>query len=63
MTTVFLQKVAEAVRCGLSVSAIERLYGWDNRSIRRAKNELYRTGALTPPTGYKPKDAHDFHKG
>lgn len=58
MTTVFLQKVAEAVRCGLSVSAIERKYGFPNRAIRRAKAHLYETGVLPKPTGREPKDEH-----
>jgi len=52
----FLQKVEAAVRCGLSVSAIERQYGFPSRAIRRAKAELYRAGTLPKPVGYESKD-------
>jgi hypothetical protein len=58
MTGAFLQQIETAVRSGLSVSAIERKYGFSNRAIRRAKAELYGTGNLPRPTGYEPKDDH-----
>jgi transposase len=60
VTALFLQQVEAAVRGGLSVSAIERHFGFSNRAVRRAKAELYRTGALTPPTGYTPKEDHEI---
>jgi hypothetical protein len=62
MTASFLQRVEQAVRDGLSVSEIERTFGFSNRAIRRAKAELYTTGALPKPMGYRPKDSHAVHK-
>lgn len=58
MTDAFLSTIASAVRDGLTVAEIERLYGYRNRAIRRAKDELYRNGVLPKPVGYKPKDRH-----
>lgn len=61
MTVTFLSKVEQAVREGLSISAIERKYGFRNRAIRRAKQHLYETGALPLPVGYKSKDTNGFN--
>lgn len=58
MSAAFLQQIETAVRSGLSVSAIERKYGFPNRAIRRAKAELYDSGNLPRPTGYVPKESH-----
>jgi hypothetical protein len=58
MSPSFLQQIEAAVRSGLSVSAIERKYGFPNRVIRRAKAELYRTGAIPKPVGYSPRNNH-----
>jgi hypothetical protein len=58
MTGAFLRQIETAVRSGLSVSAIERKYGFPNRAIRRAKAELYRSDSLPKPRGYEPKDDH-----
>ncbi len=58
MTARFLQQIEFAVRSGLTVAQIERQYGFDNRAIRRAKAELYCTGKLPQPMGYRPKDDH-----
>ena len=62
MTARFLEQIETAVRDGLTVSQIEKQYGFQNRAIRRAKAELYRNGALTPPTGYEPKDINEQHR-
>lgn len=58
MTASFLQTIEAAVRSGLSVSAIERKYGFPNRAIRRAKAALYESGAIPKPVGYKSEDDH-----
>lgn len=58
MTDAFLGAVESGVRSGLSVSAIARIYGYDNRAVRRAKAHLYEIGALPLPVGYKPKERH-----
>lgn len=58
MTARFLQQIEAAVRSGMSVSAIERQYGFANRAIRRAKNELYQKGTLPRPVGFQSKDNH-----
>lgn len=58
MTAAFLQKVEAAVKSGLTVSQIERQYGFPNRAIRRAKAELYRSGTLPQPKGCMPKESH-----
>jgi transposase-like protein len=55
VTIEFLQAVQAEVTSGLSVSEIERQYGFNNRAIRRAKAELYNTGKLPQPVGYQPK--------
>jgi hypothetical protein len=44
-----LQRVAEAVRSGLSVSEIERKLRISNRNVRLAKAQLYKSGALPTP--------------
>jgi hypothetical protein len=61
MTAAFLETVGAAARRGLSVAQIASQYGYDNRAIRRAKAELYRTGALPSPAGYEPKAEHAIH--
>lgn len=61
MSTSFLKKVEAAVQSGLSVSAIERKYGYSNRAIRRAKAHLYEVGAINRPVGYQSKDDHEIH--
>ncbi|HEY1680231.1 MAG TPA: hypothetical protein VGF98_01125 [Candidatus Tumulicola sp.] len=55
MTDSFLQRVADAVREGLTVSEIEHRIGCSNRNVRRAKSELYRTGILTATEGSMPQ--------
>jgi transposase-like protein len=58
MTATFLKNIEQAVRSGLSVAAISRKYGYDNRAVRRAKARLYEVGAISKPVGYQPKDDH-----
>lgn len=58
MTAAFLEIVGAATRRGRTVSQIAKEYGYDGRAIRRAKAELYSTGALPLPAGYEPKDDH-----
>lgn len=55
MSSSFLQQVEAAVKGGLTVSEIERKYGFPNRAIRRAKAHLYEIGALPKPVGYGPR--------
>jgi predicted DNA-binding transcriptional regulator len=60
VTAKFLQQVEAAVRSGLSVSAIERKFGFNNRAVRRAKAELYQAGLIPKPVGYQPKERHEI---
>jgi hypothetical protein len=60
MTDTFLATIERATKCGMSVGQIEKQYGFQNRTIRRARAELYRRGLLPTP-GYGPRKPNEQH--
>jgi hypothetical protein len=60
VTAAFLRQIEAAVRGGLTVSQIEHKLGINNRAVRKAKAELYRTGVLPTPD-YGPRKTYGNH--